>query len=114
MLFRSQAEQEFQIKAAHSREMDEALTTCAHIYRGTPEWTGGADGVRTVHFARSVCAEVARLTTLAIGIHIDGGDRGAWLQSQLDRDYFQLRAWVEQAAAYGTVLLKPNGRGFAL
>ncbi|MCC8128616.1 MAG: hypothetical protein LIO51_01580 [Clostridiales bacterium] len=114
MLFRSQAEQEFQVRAARSTEMDEALMSCAYIYRGTPEWAGGADGVRTVHFARSVCAEVARLTTLAIGIRIDGGDRGAWLQSQIDRDYFQLRAWVEQAAAYGTVLLKPNGRGFDL
>ena len=64
-----------------------------------------------MNFAKSICSETARLTTLAIGIQIEGSARANWLQEQIDKVYFQVRHWVEFGCAYGTLFVKPNGEG---
>lgn len=110
MLFKSQAEKDFQITAPDLSEMDAVVSTCANIYAGRPLWVNGKDGVKTINFAKSLCSETARLTTLAIGVTIDGSARAEWLQQQIDKSYFQIRHWVEYGCAYGTVYIKPNGQ----
>lgn len=110
MLFKSQAEKDFQITAPDLSEMDAVVSTCANIYAGRPPWVNGKDGVKTINFAKSLCSETARLTTLAIGVTIDGSARAEWLQQQIDKSYFQIRHWVEYGCAYGTVYIKPNGQ----
>lgn len=109
MLFKKQAEEDFNIQAAEFPEMEALVNKCANIYRGTPYWLDDKDHIKTINFAKSVCSETARLATLAIGIQIDGSARAEWLQEQIDKVYFQLRHWVEYGCAYGTAFIKPNG-----
>ena len=111
MIFKRQAEEDFNVESVVSPEMESKIAECANIYRGTPYWVNTDDNVKTINFAKAICSETARLTTLAIGIQIDGSARAAWLQEQIDKIYFQIRHWVEYGMAYGTIILKPNGKG---
>lgn len=111
MIFKRQAEEDFNVESVVSPEMESKIAECANIYRGTPYWVNADDNVKTINFAKAICSETARLTTLAIGIQIDGSERAAWLQEQIDKIYFQIRHWVEYGMAYGTIILKPNGKG---
>lgn len=112
MFFKNQAEQDFRTEVIESPVMEALVQKCANIYRGTPYWVDEDNRIKTINFAKSVCSETARLTTLAIGIQIDGSARATWLQEQMDKIYFQIRHWVEYGCAYGTVFIKPNGEGF--
>lgn len=109
MIFKKQAEEDFKIQAAEFPEMESLINRCANIYRGAPEWLDDEDNIKTINFAKTVCSETARLTTLAIGIQIGGSARATWLQKQINKVYFQIRHWVEYGCAYGTVFIKPNG-----
>ncbi len=109
MIFKKQAEEDFNIQAAEFPEMEALINKCANIYRGAPYWLDDKNNIKTINFAKSVCSETARLATLAIGIQIDGSVRATWLQEQIDKVYFQIRHWVEYGCAYGTVFIKPNG-----
>ena len=109
MLTKSRIKDEFDVKPITSGQMEQWVTECANIYQGNPPWLDPDDNIDTVNFAKSVCSEAARLTTLGIGIHVDGSARATWLQKELERIYYRLREWVEYGCAYGTVILKPNG-----
>lgn len=111
MIFKRQAEEDFSVESVVSPEMESKIAECANIYRGTPYWVNADDNVKTINFAKAICSETARLATLAIGIQVDGSARATWLQEQIDKIYFQIRHWVEYGMAYGTIILKPNGKG---
>ncbi len=86
------------------------IRRCADIYAGRPDWVSAADGVFTVNFARTVCAETARLAVLGSRVAVTGdGPRAAWLRCAFDDFAPLLRRTVELACAYGTVILKPRG-----
>ena len=89
--------------------MESFLSRCADIYAGHPDWAE-TDGIRTINFARTVCAEVARLTMLGVGVSVSGGERADYIRAQLEHVFRGLRRAVELGCAYGTVILKPNGR----
>lgn len=114
MLFRSKAKEEFNIEPIISQSMEEMIRKCFEIYQGKPYWLDDADHIKTINFAKAVCSETARLAMLATKITIDGSARAEWLQGQIDNVYFKLRDWVEYGCAYGTVILKPNGKGIDL
>ncbi len=110
MVFRRQAQEDFKVEPVSSPEMDALIERCGNIYRGRPDWIMGPDDhIKTINFAKSICSETARLTTLAIGIQISGSARATWLQEQVEKVYFKIREWVEYGCAYGTVIIKPNG-----
>lgn len=109
MLLKNRTKEEFNIEPITSEQMAAWVNECMNIYQGNPSWLDPEDGIDTVNFAKAICSEVARLTTLGIGIKLDGSARATWLQEQIDKIYFQLRHWVEYGCASGTVLLKPNG-----
>lgn len=109
MLLKSRAKEEFNIETIGSDQMSAWINECVNIYQGNPSWLDEDDHIDTINFAKAICSEVARLTTLGIGIHVDGSSRADWLQKQIDKVYFQLRHWVEYGSAYGTIILKPNG-----
>lgn len=110
MIFSSKAKEEFEVKSISSQQMDSFVDKCWNIYKGNPSWLDEDAHIKTINMARTVCEEVARLTTLAIGITIDGSARADYLQGQIDKVYYSLRKWVEYASAYGTIVLKPNGK----
>ena len=51
MLFKSQAEKDFQITAPDYAEMDAVVCTCANLYAGRPPWVNGKDGDKTFNLA---------------------------------------------------------------
>lgn len=114
MALQKKAKEEFNIEAIGSGDFKQWVEECGNIYRGNPSWLNTDDHIDTVNFAKAICSEVARLATLGIGIHVDGSARAEWLQEQIDKVYFQLRDWVEYGAAYGTIILKPNGESVDL
>ena len=114
MIFRSKAKEEFNIEPIISQSMEDMIQKCFAIYQGKPYWLDDADHIKTVNFAKAVCSETARLAMLGTKITIDGSARAVWLQEQIDKIYFKLRDWVEYGCAYGTVILKPNGKGVDL
>ena len=114
MLFGNKAKEVFSVESITSGVMDKILTECANIYKGKPYWLDSEDDIKTINFAKTICSETARLTTLAISIKVDGSARAKWLQEKIDKEYFNIRQWVEYAGAFGTIVLKPNGNGIDL
>ena len=114
MLFRSKAKEEFNIEPIISQSMEDMIQKCFAIYQGKPYWLDDADHIKTINFAKAVCSEPDRLAMLGTKIAIDGSARAEWLQKQIDNVYFRIREWVEYGCAYGTVILKPNGKGIDL
>lgn len=113
MVFRRQAQEDFKVEPVSSPEMEALIDRCGNIYRGRPDWVMDPDDhIKTINFAKSICSETARLTTLAIGIQVSGSTRATWLQEQVNKVYFKIREWVEYGCAYGTVIIKPNGSSF--
>ena len=110
MVFSNKAVEEFDVRAIASTQMDQFVDRCVRIYKGRPDWIDDENGVKTIKFAKTLCSETARLATMAINITVDGSSRADWLQEQLDRVYFSLRHWVEFGTAFGTIILKPNGK----
>ena len=87
MIFKRQAENDFDVESIVSPEMEKAIDQCAKIYHGQPEWLDDDEGIKTINFAKALCSETARLVTLGIGIHLEGSDRAEWLQQQIDLVY---------------------------
>lgn len=114
MIFLSKIKEIFGVEEVTSLAMSRAVEDGEKIYKGSPKWIGEKDDIRTINFAKSLCSETARLTTLAIKITIDGSGRAEWLQKQIDRIYFKIREWVEYGCAYGTVIMKPSTDGIDL
>lgn len=114
MLFGNKAKEVFSVESVTSGVMDKILTECANIYKGKPYWLDKEDDIKTINFAKTICSETARLTTLAISIKVDGSARAKYLQEEIDKEYFNIRNWVEYAGAFGTIVLKPNGNGIDL
>lgn len=110
MLSKKRAKEEFNIEPISSAAMERWVRECIQIYQGNPSWLSEEDNIDTVNFAKSVCSEVARLALLATSIKIDGSARADWLQKQINKIYYQLRDWVEYGCAYGTIILKPDGK----
>ena len=114
MILKRKAKDEFNVEAISTEKMDAFIKQCVNIYKGQPEWLDEKDEIKTINFAKSICSEVARLSTLAIGVKIDGSARAYYLQQQIDKLYFNIRHWVEYGCAYGTIILKPNGNNVDL
>ena len=114
MIFRSKAKEEFQIESIVSDGWERYVSTCVSVYSGTPYWLDKENGIKTINFAKALCSETARLAMLGTKITIDGSARAEWLQKQIDNVYYKLRQWVEYGCAYGTIVLKPNGKGVDL
>lgn len=111
MLFRSQAKDEFEFAPAENARVNDILARCSSIYSGSPAWLNEDDNIHTVNFAKSICAEAARLTMLDTSVSVSGSSRADWIQQKLNAMYPKLRTWVEYACAYGTIILKPNDDG---
>lgn len=105
----TRAQKEFDVKPLESLPFASYITKCAGIYAGRPYWVDREAGIKTVNMARTICSEIARLTVLGVEITVDGSGRGEYLQVQVDDLKSRIRAWVEFACAYGTIILKPNG-----
>lgn len=100
-------EETFGVKVFGYQKTTAAARTNSRLYNGTPDWCG-EDGIRTVNFAKTICSEVARLVMLGTKITFSGA-RGEYMQEVIDKQYYRIREWQEQADAYGTIIIKPTG-----
>ena len=66
---------EFQVTGITSGKMQDAIQNWMLIYSGEPDWIDPEEGIRTIKFAKFVCGEIARLSTLAIDIEFDGSSQ---------------------------------------
>ncbi len=111
-MFKGTAKEVFYVEPVASKGMSSAINTWLQIYQNVPPWVDSEAEIKTIGFAKTICEEAAKLTTLAIGVHITGSPRAKYLQEQLDKMvYPRLRSWVEYGCAAGTVIFKPSGKG---
>ena len=111
MKFQNEALEEFDVEPITSQEMEIEIEKCMRMYQNRPDWLSDKNDIRTIGFAKVLCEETARLTTLAIHVTVDGSPRAEWLNEQIEKRYFKIREWLEYGCAAGTFILKPNGEG---
>lgn len=115
-MWQKEAQDKFGVETIESDVMKAALNDWVNIYQGKPDWTlpddkGNVD-IESFNFAKKLCNETARLTTLALGITVEGSARADWINGFME-SYI---AWMkneecEKACAFGYIILKPNGEG---
>ena len=105
-LWTKKSEQEFQY---HLPERNLGyIETALSIYSNDPPWL--EDDVKTIGMARTICGEIARLTTMNIEIKAEGSARANYIEQILETNIIpKIRQWVETACAAGEVVIKPNG-----
>lgn len=115
-LWQKEAQDKFGVETIESDVMKAALTDWVNIYQGKPSWAqpdeNGNIDIESFNFAKKLCNETARLTTLALGITVEGSARADWIngfmESYIDR---MKNEECEKACAFGYIVLKPNGKG---
>lgn len=88
-----------------SGEMEAAISRWAAEYDGTPAWD--PTGKNGLYLAAAICREIARMVTMESEITVSGGSRAAWLLQSFSPVRQDLPVLVEQAAALGSLLLRP-------
>lgn len=115
-LWQKEAQEKFGVKTIESDVMKAALTDWVNIYQGKPNWAlpddkGNVD-IESFNFAKKLCNETARLTTLALGITVEGSARADWINSFMESYIARMKnGECEKACAFGYIILKPNGKG---
>lgn len=111
MLFSADIRSEFGVETITSPEMQSTISYCSRIFLGVPEWVDEDNGIKTIGMAEFVCAEIGKLSTIGISIKMEGESaRIKKIQKQVNEIKENIRSWVEFAAGYGTVIIKPNGK----
>ena len=115
-LWQKEAQDKFGVETIESDVMKAALNDWVNIYQGKPDWTlpddkGNVD-IESFNFAKKLCNETARLTTLALGITVEGSARADWINGFMESYISRMKnEECEKACAFGYIILKPNGEG---
>lgn len=114
-LWQKEAQDKFNVETINSDIMQAALNDWINIYQGKPSWTQPDDygniDIESFNFAKKICNETARLTTLALGISIEGSTRANYLNGFMEAYINQMKNdKCEKACAFGYIVLKPNGK----
>lgn len=115
-MWQKEAQDKFGVETIESDVMKAALNDWVNIYQGKPDWAlpddkGNID-IESFNFAKKLCNETARLTTLALGITVEGSARADWINSFMESYISRMKnEGCEKACAFGYIILKPNGKG---
>lgn len=115
-MWQKEAQDKFGVETIESAVMKAALNDWVNIYQGKPDWTlpddrGNID-IESFNFAKKLCNETARLTTLALGITVEGSARADWINGFMENYIARMKnEECEKACAFGYIILKPNGEG---
>lgn len=115
-LWQKEAQDKFGVETIESDVMKAALTDWVNIYQGKPSWAQPDDrgniDIESFNFAKKLCNETARLTTLALGITVEGSARADWINGFMESYIARMKnEECEKACAFGYIVLKPNGKG---
>lgn len=115
-MWQKETQDKFGVETIESDVMKAALNDWVNIYQGKPDWTlpddkGNID-IESFNFAKKLCNETARLTTLALGITVEGSARADWINGFMESYIARMKnEECEKACAFGYIVLKPNGEG---
>ncbi len=115
-MWQKEAQDKFGVETIESDVMKAAINDWVNIYQGKPDWTlpddrGNVD-IESFNFAKKLCNETARLTTLALGITVEGSARADWINGFMESYISRMKnEECEKACAFGYIILKPNGKG---
>lgn len=115
-MWQKEAQEKFGVETIESDVMKAALTDWVNIYQGKPNWAQPDDrgniDIESFNFAKKLCNETARLTTLALGITVEGSARADWINGFMESYIARMKnEECEKACAFGYIILKPNGEG---
>ena len=115
-LWQKEAQDKFNVETIESDVMEAALQDWVNIYQGKPAWAqpdyNGNVDIESFNFAKKLCNETARLTTLALGISIEGSERADYLNGFMESYISKMKnEECEKTCAFGYIILKPNGNG---
>lgn len=115
-MWQKEAQEKFGVETIESDVMKVALTDWMNIYQGKPSWAlpddRGSIDIESFNFAKKLCNETARLTTLALSITVEGSTRADWINSFMESYIARMKnEECEKACAFGYIVLKPNGKG---
>lgn len=113
-MFQREAEDCFGVTNITSNKMQYAQNAWYQTYIGNPSWISEEPGMEleTINFAKKLCNETARLTTLALSVTVEGSARAEWLQKQMDKYIARMKFdQCEYACAFGYIVIKPNAQG---
>lgn len=103
-------EREFGVKLITSEYMSTAIAAWDRISKGAPEWLDAEDGIKTVNMAKFIADTRAKLTTLDIGIQVNGDSaRAAFLQTVVDELIRKLPEKLCDADRLGGMMIRWNG-----
>ena len=85
--------------AAVSAEMVTEIDTWASVFNNCPKWASKKNQVYTEGDARSVCAELARLTTLELESQVSGSDRAEYINKVYQGVIEQIDTYAEYGKA---------------
>lgn len=109
-LWQKEAQNKFEVETIQTDTMKAALREWVNIYQGKPAWAD--EDIESFNFAKKLCNETARLTTLALGITIEGSARADYLNGFMESYIARMKnEECEKACAFGYIVLKPNGKG---
>ncbi len=109
-LWQKEAQDKFKVETIESDVMSAALQDWVNIYQGKPPWVDPNDNdIESFNFAKKLCNETARLTTLALGISVEGSARADWINGFMESYISRMKnEECEKACAFGYIVLKPN------
>ena len=107
-LFKSEAQNKFDVKVISSNQMEAAQATWSNIIHGIPYWAD--EDIRTINFAKYLCYYTSKKVCLELKITVSGSDRADYINDCLDQMVQKsIRDKVEDACGLGGIILKPNG-----
>lgn len=110
MIYKGEIEKRFDTGLQLSAAMEEAIDTYYQITSGNPPWLNPEDDIESLNFAGYIDDMVAGLTTLDLGINIDGGERAVYLQRMADYILQVINDKVSEGLGNCGLMFKANGR----
>lgn len=110
-MFSNAVKKNFGVSGIESKSMKDAIKTWLNVYQGNAPWVDPVEDIKSIGFAKKICATIAELTTLDIDVQFDGKRKEYMQQFYNNSVAPKLREWVEFGCACGSIILKPNGEG---
>lgn len=113
-IFKSQAKNEFGVDFIGSEKMEIEQNKWFDIIKGCPWWVRESEdnggNLKSINFAKFLCYYTSKKTCLDLKITISGSERADYINDVIDTMVRKsLRDKVEDACAYGGIMIKPNG-----
>lgn len=105
----SEISKAFGVELITSKAMKDSIELWNNISTGKPKWLDAEDGIETINMAQHIADYRARLTTLDIGLAIDGSARAEYMQTIADDLLRKIPEKTADADRLGGLMFRWNG-----